>query len=214
MRPAHGMKIVDQSDRRTVILITVVLLITGVLFSPLSVLWRILLAEAVASVLLVLVLRRWKASLPFAGSPTYRLLAVAAALLVVLIVEGRIQPTPESLDLTFRTESVLDRVWAAAIGALAVPSAVFGELFFRGVLYSHLREWRGSLAAVLGTAAISVVLVLPLVGFQWGFLAIGFASSLLLAASRWHTGSVTPAVLAQGAHTAVGALFAILVAFS
>ena len=97
---------------------------------------------------------------------------------------------------------------------LMVPTALFHEFFVRGLLYTLLERWRGTVAAVVGTILLSLVIATPFIWRDAVAAEILIVEGFVLAASRWLTGSVAPALIAQGVQAGIGAAFLVVFALS
>jgi membrane protease YdiL (CAAX protease family) len=201
----------NRSDLRAAAAIAILLALASGSLTALRLEWRVLGGEVIATLLLVYVWRRWIHLLPHGGVPWYRLLLVTMLVIAGMFAVGTVPVDGSSLSFT--DEYRPNVIWAIAVGLLAVPTALFYELFLRGVVYSLFEQRGGPARAVAGSTVVSAFLVVT-AGFAVPALIAGILTSLLLAWSRWLTTSITPAVVAQGIAGVYVALFMFMVAAS
>jgi hypothetical protein len=174
---------------------------------------RLLAAELVAALLLIVVIRRWARHLPYGGTAWYRLVVVSALLMVFEFAIGQVFPQHGSFGIMIG-DTMSATVYIALIGLMAVPLMLFWEMFFRGVVYSIVEQARDRPTAVFASALAPLVVALPLLGMNWQVVAPAFILSLALSVSRSMTNSVTPALVTQGIGAVKFAFFSVLVALS
>ena len=203
----------NRSDIRAAAAISILLALASGGLARVSLEWRVLGVEIVAVLALIYVWRRWAHLLPHGGVPWYRLILVTTLVIVSLFVAGQSVPDGGGFSLSFTDDHRPNPIYAIAVGLLAVPTALFYELFLRGVVYSLFEQRGGGGLAIAGSSAVSTFLILA-AGFALPALVAGVLTSLVLAWSRWLTKSITPAVAAQAFAAAYAALFMFLVAAS
>jgi membrane protease YdiL (CAAX protease family) len=203
----------NRSDIRAAAAISILLALASGGLARVSLEWRVLGVEIVAVLALIYVWRRWAHLLPHGGVPWYRLILVTTLVIVSLFVAGQSVPDGGGFSLSFTDDHRPNPIYAIAVGLLAVPTALFYELFLRGVVYSLFEQRGGGGLAIAGSTAVSTFLILT-AGLALPALIAGVLTSLVLAWSRWLTRSITPAVAAQVFAGAYTALFMFLIAAS
>ncbi len=208
-------------DVRTALSFYAVMLVGGLLGTWLvTTVAGAFLCVVVASGLMVWASNRFEHVLPFGWSPWSRIMVVTMILIAFLIVipsvVGRFVPTTSgySIDeVLLGYGGLLQAFYLLMLGVLLVVGTLLTELFFRGVLYSLLDDWRGPGLAVTGSTVAFVgmwmVIFPPNV---WHSAAVAVGTGVLLAGSRWLTGSLAPAMVAQGMLAFSGVAFLALVA--
>lgn len=152
---------------------------------------RPLVAVLVAVLLGLLAALRWDLALPF-RAPAWRILLVAAGLTGATLII----PSTRGLQAPALPLGVL--LFLSLVGSTG------SELFLRGSLYSLLERWRGTVAAVVGSALPESLAALLSGGMVVPTLILG----LLFGLSRSTTGSVAPALVARVTAAFVGYLVA------
>lgn len=172
--------------------------LAGAVLVRLSTTWGLPLVMLGAAVLLVIFGKTWWRRSPFVTTPWYRIVVVTVMLLGMLIATNTSQQGASPLPAIQVEGGMARAAYFALLMILAVPTAVAGELFLRGYLYSLLEDWRGAGTAVVGTAVVSAIVVAPITPPGAGLVLGSLVAPLLLAGSRWLTRSLVPALVAQG----------------
>lgn len=206
-----------EADVRWAVLVYGVLLVLGFVAGHMAATATgAFLLAAVVIGLLLWVANRFQEALPFSGSPWYRILAVTVLLMGILVVVSSAVspslPTPPSLNEWLPGYGgVLQALHLLLLAVLLVTGTLLMEVFFRGVAYSLLHDWKGPAVAVGGsTLAFMGVWIVVFAPHLWYGSALAFGTGVALAGSRWLTNSVAPAVVAQGLLALSGAAFLVL----
>lgn len=146
---------------------------------------------------------RWWSS-PLAGVGTYALgLPLVVVGLLLAVVLSQLLPAAAPPEHPIQ-EQIASAGLAGVLGLLLLAAVVVPpveEIFFRGVLYRHLRElWgrAGTVVAVALSIAISSVLFAALHPQGVTFIPVLSALAIAFAISREVTGSIWPATIAHG----------------
>jgi len=170
-----------------------------------------LAAAALAIGLLSIVIRAWGSQLPLKIAPWYRTLVTAVVLvagLVLLDAGGAGTPSPQVQP---GRNPVLH---FSLLAVFVIAAIVLLELFFRGVVYSRLRNRSGVTVAILGSAVLYALMLTPAF-YRWPEeLGLAVSAGILLAGARWVTGSIVPGLVAQGVLAVSAAMFIILMGFT
>jgi membrane protease YdiL (CAAX protease family) len=100
------------------------------------------------------------------------------------------------------------------LAVFVVATILVLELFFRGVVYSRLKNRSGVGVAILGSAVLYALVLTPAF-YRWPLeLGLAACAGILLAGARWVTGSIVPGLVAQGVLAVSAAMFIVLMGFS
>jgi membrane protease YdiL (CAAX protease family) len=174
--------------------------------------------------LFALLIRNWRRWIPVTASPWYRIPIVALVLIVLVWVIGDVTMLVDMRSSTGggrRDGSSFGPLTSGAagmVGAALAPGPVGAmrrvsdirllavvlmaavsvlELFLRGALYSLIQVRRSNWLA-LAISTLLYVLVLQVgIGGGWIVAAVTVVVGLALGLSRWASGSVVPAIVAQ-----------------
>jgi membrane protease YdiL (CAAX protease family) len=173
-----------------------------------------LVAAAIAVGLLAVVIRRWGSQLPLKMAPWYRTFVTAVVLVAALVLMsagGAGGAGAESLPVQPGSAPVLH---LSLLAVFVVATILVLELFFRGVVYSRLKNRSGVGVAILGSAVLYALVLTPAF-YRWPLeLGLAACAGILLAGARWVTGSIVPGLVAQGVLAVSAAMFIVLMGFS
>jgi len=173
------------------------------------------------AVLLTVVIREWRRRIPVVSTPWYRPMVVTIVLLAVVWIGGDLVMmsamgssegyagganrltlsgavgTVGAMLAPSQAGSMRPVISYALMGCVLLLAIILVELFVHGVVYSLLDALAGRLAAILGASVLYVILLWPIPSEGWLAVTATGGVGLLLGVSRWTSGSVVPAILAQ-----------------
>jgi len=184
-----------------------VVLFTGALLVRANPVRGLLLASVGSSALLVLLWGRWRHRLPLSPEPWARSIVLSLLLAAAILAWQFSLPMSVAGPDPLLLGAFRERMLLMTLAFFFVPATIFTELYLRGFLYSLLEARGGVALAVAGSTAASLVLFAPVLGMNALALSAGIAVFLVLALSRRWTGSLAPALLAQGLVGLVSSVF-------